>query len=123
MADLAKGNIENPELTIDEEELPKFKAIDNVRVLRNLLNFKQIVKVGELMENMRLKVMEQKKPLFDVWMKQESDLIQEVGQAYGDQLVFNHCANMVEKQVFGDVNGKIMERVVVLYGLYTVRQN
>ncbi len=40
---------------------------------------------------MMTKVMKQGKPLFDVWMKEESDLIQAVAKAHGERIVFTYC--------------------------------
>jgi len=78
---------------------------------------------ADLMEAMRLKVMEQKQNLFDVWMLQESDLIQSVGEAFGDQVVYNYCCNMVKNKAFGETNHLVMEQVVILYGLTIVKKN
>jgi len=60
ITDLGTGKTENPEMTIDEEDLAKKEKIDDLEVLRNLVNFKQMMLTGELMENMRLKILEQK---------------------------------------------------------------
>merc|ERR1711988_1202614 len=114
ITDLGKGNYQHPEMTMDESELPKVENIANVKFLYNLILHRQIVTSGDLMEK--------EQPLFDVWMKQESDLIQLVGESFGEQVIFSQCARMLEQKAFGSVNHNVMENVIILYGLTDVRK-
>jgi len=122
ITDLGKGNYEHPEMTMDESELPKVENIANTKFLYNLIVHRQIVTSGDLMENMRYKIMEKKQQLFEVWMKQESDLIQLVGESFGEQIVFSKCYKMLEQKAFGSVNHNVIENMVILYGLTDVRK-
>merc|ERR1712228_521955 len=68
------------------------------------------------------KILVDKKSLFEVWMQEESDLVQKVAVSYGDNLVFNHCCNMDKSGAWGP-NAAVMERLVVLYGLDIIEKN
>jgi len=56
-------------------------------------------------------------------MLQESDLIQAVGETFGEQVVFNHCCKMVKERVFGETNHQVMQDVVILYSMTIVKKN
>jgi len=123
LADVSKGTYELPTLDISEEDLAKTEKIDDLMVLKNLVAFKLNQTTEKLIQVMSQKILVDKKALFEVWMQEESDLIQQVGQAYGDNLVFSHCYNMSKSGQWGTTNAAVMDRLVVLYGLGIIEEN
>jgi len=122
--DVAKGKIEQPAMTMcPEKELPKLKKLDNLDVIQNLLAYRLITLSTELMGRMQKKIMEDGQPLFDVWMKQESDLIQATGTSYGEHLVFKACVDMHKKGNYGMTNGKVMENVIMVFGFSLIERD
>lgn len=57
--------------------------LDSLDIILNLILWREKYYVEKLMGNMMRKVAEEKKDLFDVWMKEESDLVQNVALAHG----------------------------------------
>ena len=49
--------------------------LDSMDIIYNLILWREKCYVERLMGNMMSKVAEEKKDLFDVWMKEESDLV------------------------------------------------
>ena len=49
--------------------------LDSMDIIYNLILWREKYYVETLMANMMRKVAEEKKDLFDVWMKEESDLV------------------------------------------------
>lgn len=122
--DLASGKISHPTLTMcPVKELPAYLSLDNFDIILNLLKFRQITTSTELMMRMQKKVLEQGKPLFNVWMYEESDLIQAVGTTYGNLMCFEVCHNVIKSGVCGITNQRLMEKVAMLYGLSLVGEN
>jgi len=56
------------------------------------------------MTRMQQKIVEKGEPLFDVWMKQESDLIQLIGTTYGEHMCFDISYDMIKKNNLGNTN-------------------
>jgi len=106
-----------------DKQLPKVESINSLEIIYNLLVVRQIYLAKELMTNMHTKLKKEKQELFEVWMKQESDLIQQLGVAYGDQLVFSSSYDMQKKGNFGLTNSALMTKVVMLYGIHLVENN
>jgi acyl-CoA oxidase len=123
LADVSKGTYELPTLEISEEDLPKVARIDDLTVLKSLIALKLNFNTDALVQSMSQKVLIDKKSLFEVWMQEDSDLVQQVAHAYGDNLVFAHCCDMGKAGEWGTTNAAVMERLVVLYGLGIVEQN
>jgi len=62
--------------------------------------------------------MSEGKQLFDVWMKEESDLVQAVAMAYGERIVleqFNKVVKSVEWK--GSEEGRVLSHLLSLYAL------
>lgn len=57
--------------------------LDSLDIILNLILWREKYYVEKLMGNMMRKVAEEKKDLFDVWMKEESDLVQNVALSHG----------------------------------------
>jgi len=97
--------------------------LDNLEVISNLLRFRITSLASELMARMNKKIMEEGQPLFDVWMKQESDLIQYTGECYGELMTFDVCMNEHKKGNYGITNGELMGNVIMVYGLGLIEKN
>ena len=123
LADVSKGTYELPTLEISEEDLPKVARIDDLTVLKSLIALKLNLTTEALVQSMGQKVLIEKRSLFEVWMQEDSDLVQQVAHAYGDNLIFAHCCDMGKAGQWGNTNSAVMERLVVLYGLGIVEQN
>lgn len=75
--------------------------------------------------------MKEKRPLFDVWMGEESDLIQAVAKAHGERIVFDYCLKLLRGQLPKDpryyrtvkTTGKLLDMMFRLYALEIVRDN
>jgi acyl-CoA oxidase len=75
------------------------------------------------MMRMQKKVLEDGRPLFDVWMYEESDLIQAVGTTYGNLMCFEVCFNTIRSGVIGITNQRLMEKVAMLFGLSLIQED
>jgi len=122
--DIMQGKKELNKMTMcPTRQLAKLESIDNIEVLINFVTYKQNKLIEELNNRMTEKVLNQGQKLFDVWMTQESDLIQEVGKGYGEEMVLNVCLNLAKTGKLGSVNHKLMEKIVILYGLTLIEKD
>lgn len=122
--DIAKGKIEHPKMTMcPKNQIPKLDRLDNLEVISNLLAYRQTSLVTKLINSMQTKIMEQGKPLFDVWMYQESDLIQHCGISFGDNYCYDVSFEHLKKGDFGATNTPVMTDLIIMYGLNLIEAN
>jgi acyl-CoA oxidase len=87
-------------------ELPTRTDVESLDVQLELLRAREIYLLGELTENMTAKF-GSGIPLFDVWMKEESNTIQNLAKAYGERIAIESVARTIDtcpascKPVFG----------------------
>lgn len=60
--------------------------LTSIESLFGLLSLREQMLLSELGSTLDRKIKKEKQPLFDVWMKQESDLIQGVARAHGERI-------------------------------------
>ena len=132
LSDLRKGEVTLPELTMcPKRQLPDLMNLDDLTILDNLLIWREAHLIEQLTGNMMKKVMKDGKPLFDVWMKEESDLIQGVAKAHGERIVFSYCLRLLRGQLPKDpryfrevrTTKTLLEQMFRLYGLEIIRDN
>lgn len=101
--------------------LPKGKAlsansdITDPNVLAELIRAWSFKTASDLASAVAKKVGKAKRPLFDVWMHDESEAIQRLSRAYGERL----CMDALVKQLSAD---PIMSRIATVHGLAVVER-
>ena len=60
------------------------------------------------------------KPFFDVWMKEESDNIQNLAQAYGERMAFERCLETIKAS---KTNKALLEKMVRLFGVDMIKRD
>ena len=103
--------------------------LDSLDIILNLIMWREKYYVEKLMSNMMKKVAEEKKDLFDVWMKEESDLVQNVALSHGERVIFEYGYNLLNGKVKDPHNIKIganlkglFEYIFRLFGLEIVHK-
>ena len=99
--------------------------------MENLLIWREAHLIEKLTNNMMQKVMKEGRSLFEVWMGEESDLIQAVAKAHGERIVFGYCLKLLKGQLPKDpryyrsvkTTGKLLDQVFRLYALEIVRND
>lgn len=64
----------------------------------------------------------QGKPLFDVWMKEESDSIQMSARSFGERMTLTQCITQLEKRDNAAIKD-ILTQVTVIYALHSIEQD
>ena len=132
MSDLRKGEVELPQMTLcPKRQLPDLLNLNDLNILENLLIWREAHLIEKLTNNMMQKVMKEGRSLFEVWMGEESDLIQAVAKAHGERIVFGYCLKLLKGQLPKDpryyrsvkTTGKLLDQVFRLYALEIVRND
>lgn len=79
--DYGKGKVEPPKSTETQEDLIKKKSIFDIQTLMNLIKLRETDLLNALAE----KTMNNMKNIFNLWMLNESDNIQELAFNYGQR--------------------------------------
>jgi len=80
--DFAKNLLAPPELSEPADALRKKIEIFNIETLMNLIKLRESV----LLETMTMKTITKKNEIYQVWMLNESDLIQDLARTYGERI-------------------------------------
>eukprot|EP01135_Chromosphaera_perkinsii_P010511 Nk52_evm21s2152 gene=Nk52_evmTU21s2152 len=94
--------------------------LKNEKVLLNLFQQRQKYTLNELAFRMHSKK-QQKKGLFDIWMKEESDTVQRAALAYGECVVMEQFNKVIES-ADASVKGTLLT-LCRLYGLHRIEQD
>lgn len=127
---MRKGEFELPEMTMcPKNQLIQLMNLDSLDIILNLIMWREKYYVEKLMSNMMKKVAEEKKDLFDVWMKEESDLVQNVALSHGERVIFEYGYNLLNGKVKDPHNIQIganlkglFEYIFRLFGLEIVNK-
>lgn len=123
---IEKFNFKNgPLVTVKEVK----SAIDSknkisIDFLFKLALIRESFLVETLGNVMNTKIGKEKKPLFDVWMKEESDLIQATALSFGERMSFEQFINVLNKENKNS-NGvyEAFERIAIVFGLELIVSN
>ena len=63
-----------------------------------------------------------KSEVFDVWMKEESDLVQATSEAFGEDFVFQQTLTTLSK-LFNDLSRQVITSIASLYALECIKKN
>ncbi|KAJ3319820.1 acyl-Coenzyme A oxidase [Boothiomyces sp. JEL0866] len=115
LADLNMGKISYPEIELKEYDPSKFDSLVELMQLKeNLLINDLNTVLGEKMA--------QGKHLFDVWMYQESDLIQATSKAYGERICVEQMIISMSSEE--DIPTKqVIQKICHLFMLDSIRQD
>ena len=93
LADVSKGKVKYT--PVDTSDIKQWNFQD-LPALFNLFKIREQKLIQELGLRLKKKTTDGQ-TIFQVWMYQESDLIQDVGRAYGERVVFEHFLNVINK--------------------------
>jgi acyl-CoA oxidase len=120
--DIKKKRTSFPKMTkCPKRELPNLKSVNDLEVMYNMLVFRQMMLCKELGINMATK-MGSGKSLFDVWMKEESDLIQAIAWSYGETYILQECIQLIQKNKGLD-NQSNLDTIFRLFGLNIIQRD
>ncbi|KAI3654214.1 hypothetical protein MP228_000933 [Amoeboaphelidium protococcarum] len=90
--------------------------------LLKLFEAREAFVVSQLGKSMNDKMKGQGKPLFDVWMKEESDSIQMSARSFGERMTLTQCISQLEKRDNAVIKD-ILTQVTVIYALHSIEQD
>ena len=96
--------------------------VSQVETLVKLVKAKEIALVNELNQAMKTKVGKEGKTIFQVWMKEESDLIQATSKAYGESICLDQTLLAVKNEQDAGVRDAL-SRVAHLFAHTLVSQD
>ena len=82
--------------------------------LLTMLKLRESMLVRQLDRSMHEKMGKQGQPLFDVWMKQESDIIQAVARSHGERICLEQCIVQISR---APELATILTQVATVFGL------
>jgi len=105
----------------EENDFINFNLKKNdLKGILKLLTFREFKMVNALIENMQNGIGNGKQ-LFDVWMKEESDIIQSCSRCYGESIIFREFLNVIEKS--DPSIQPILSQLALLYGLKVIQED
>jgi len=84
--------------------------LEDLRYWISVRNFKLL---NQLATTLQTEILSNGKPLFEVWMYEQSDLIQDVGRSYGETVVINSFYNVIQSS-----DNSLRDILINLYYLY-----
>lgn len=117
ITDVMKGERTPLPLTYcPKQQLPKLTNVTTVEILFELVKVKEEYRVNQLFSTLSEKLAE--KSLFEIWMKEESDLIQGTAWAYSERMCAEQAVNALSQRP--DLRA-LLEPAVYLYLLDIVK--
>ena len=96
------------------------EKLTNFEFLHYLFGKREIVQLTTLGKSMAIK-MKQGESLFDVWMAQESDLIQSAARSYGERIVLEQFLEVISNA--DNSLKKILEKLFLVYTLRVIEKD
>jgi hypothetical protein len=93
--DFAKNLLSPPSLTEKIEVLREKKDIFNTQCLMNLIRARETILLKTLAE----KTVKNTKSIYDIWMLEESDLIQDLAHTFGERICLEETIKKMEGSV------------------------
>ena len=115
LSGMQSGNYTQPSLSMcPARELPNRTDISNFDTQLEFLRAREVTLVNELTNNMTEKF-GSGKPLFDIWMKEESDTIQHLSAAYCERVCFEAMQKTIQSS---NTCKNIFTQMASLYALF-----
>lgn len=102
-----------------EEAYLEFKDIRNLDCIKYLFILHEISQLKEL----KMKLVSDKKSTFEIWMEQESDLIQSTARAHVEREVFESSLNVLNSIKEENALKMNLSKIITLYGLEKIKRN
>jgi acyl-CoA oxidase len=99
---------------------PGMTSVDTVEGCLALIRAREQILVRELATQLRSKIGKQGQALYDVWMMQESDLIQAVARSFGERVAADAFANTLQQK--GGIAQPELKAILDLYLLHGIHQ-
>ena len=122
MADLQSQKTSLPELTqCPKREIPQMEDVTKVETVLNLLKWREICKVKELGE-LTMKGMQSGKTIYDIWTRENNDLVQTLALAYSERKVFELAMKDIQANAKSSIQ-KPLVACLALYGTYLLNKD
>ena len=113
MGSIEKKEYKFPEMTqCPMREMPAKEKISDIDTLVNLLRWREISLIKELAK-VNFEKVKKGKTVYDIWMKEDNYLVQELALAYGQRIVAEYCYN--ELRICPSGIRKVLELLVRTY--------
>ncbi|KAI8580593.1 hypothetical protein K450DRAFT_236375 [Umbelopsis ramanniana AG] len=93
-------------------------SLGDTETLLKLFRLREQILVKELSSSMQLKMAKEGQPLFEVWMKQESDTIQALARAHGERIILEQFKGVVNSA--SGESAAVLGALFQLYALATI---
>lgn len=116
-----KNKFQLPKMTMcPVRQMNKLENISDLETIFNFVAYREIMAMKTL-QKATLDKMKEGKDFYDVWMKEDNDLVQSLATAYGERKVLEFCID--ELQSMPNNIRYLMTKVFELYGLVVLQQN
>jgi acyl-CoA oxidase len=96
VADFAKGIVQAPVGKVSKEQLAKQESVCDIESLVSLMRYREAELLNEL--TMKTVTKPQKKQIYQTWMIEESDLIQNLAYGFGERICLEESITKVGNQ-------------------------
>ena len=87
---LRSGKAELPKMKNSSNQLINEKNFENLVILRDFLVFREVFLIKKI-QNTLITGLSKGKTVYQVWMSEASNLIQDVARAYGERIIIDAC--------------------------------
>jgi len=102
-------------------EMGNLEDISDIENLVDLIRIREFEVANELANVTQDKMFNQKKNIYDIWMKENNDNVQETAFAFGDRIVAELCVNQMKK--FPDEVFNVLQVLIRLHLMNTVQKH
>lgn len=109
-----KDQLVLPKMTMcPVRQMNKLEHVNDLDAIYNFVAYREILSMKRL-QKATMDKMKEGKDFYDVWMKEDNDLVQDVATAYGERKVLEFCIQ--ELQTMPSNLKVLMTKVFEMYG-------
>jgi len=122
MTDIQTQKAKLPELTqCPRREIPKLEDVTQIDTILNLLKWREISRVKELEEKTG-EGMQNGKSIYDIWTRENNDVVQSIAIAYSERKVFEICVQDIKTKAKSTIQ-KPLSIALALFGVYLLNKD
>jgi len=122
LTDLQTQKTKLPKLTqCPKRDIPNLEDVTKIDTILNLLKWREISKIQEL-GNKTTQGMQAGKSIYEIWTRENNDLVQEVAIAYSDRKVFEFCIHDIQTNAKNTIQKPLLI-ALSLYGTHLLTKD
>lgn len=124
LTDIRADKYDKPVMTkCPKRGLPAQDSVADLESLANLIYYREVWEVKQIMNSLKTKVMEEGKEFYTVWMTEVMDQVQATALAYAERIMLEGAISDLEKRCSNPGAKTMLSRAITLHCLSIVRKD